>query len=152
MKKLVLALGLALLAGPARAGYAPPVTDPLTVKACGECHMVFQPAFLPARSWGGIMDTLADHFGDNATMAPDKAAHIRKVLMEGAADTGGGRMGAKVMRRLDPGSTPLRITQTAPFLRKHDLPASIWKRPDVVTRSNCPACHAAADKGDYEDH
>jgi hypothetical protein len=149
MKKLVFAL--CIMTSPSLADYAQPVTDPLTVQACGECHMVFQPAFLPARSWAGMMDNLANHYGDNASMAADKAAHIRKVLMEGAADTGGGKMGSKVMKRLEPGSTPSRITETPLFLRKHDLPERAWKRPDVVTKSNCVACHKAADKGYYED-
>jgi hypothetical protein len=151
MSRPLLAAALALLAFPALADHVRPVTDPVTVQACGECHMAFQPAFLPARSWNKMMDNLADHFGDNATMAADKADHIRKVLVDGAADTGGGKVGGKVMRRLDPATTPLRITETPAFQRKHQLPASEWARPGVVTRSNCPACHLRADKGDYED-
>ncbi len=149
MKKLVFALCLA--ASPAMADYAAPISDPVTLKACGECHMTFQPSFLPARSWAKMMDNLSDHFGDNAAMAPDKAAHIRKVLMDGAADSNGGRMGYKVTQRLSPNLTPLRITETPSFLRKHNLPDQVWKRPDVVTKSNCQACHPAADKGIYED-
>jgi hypothetical protein len=150
MKKLTLLLCLG--AFPALADQTRPITDPVTLQACGECHMAFQPAFLPARSWSKMMDGLADHFGDNATMAPDKAAHIRKVLMDGAADTGGGKMGSKVMRRLEVGAMPLRITETPGFLRKHRLPESEWKRPEVVTKSNCPACHMGAEKGYYDDH
>ncbi|CAA7620286.1 diheme cytochrome c [Magnetospirillum sp. SS-4] len=151
INRLLLALGLAVTALPASADSVRPVTDPLTLQACGECHMAFQPAFLPARSWTRMMDGLADHFGDNAAMAADKAAHVRKVLVDGAADTGGGKVGAKVMRRLGPDATPLRITETPGFLRKHRLPASEWARPEVVTKSNCPACHVRAEKGDYED-
>ncbi|OAN52412.1 cytochrome C [Paramagnetospirillum marisnigri] len=150
MKKL--ALLLCLVASPALADFAPPITDPLTKAACGECHMAFQPAFLPARSWDKMMANLADHFGDNATLAPDKAAHIRKVLAESAADgPQGGRMGHKILSRLRADETPLRITETAAFLRKHRLPESEWKRPDVVTKSNCVACHKTAEKGIYED-
>ncbi|RAU23083.1 cytochrome C [Paramagnetospirillum kuznetsovii] len=149
MKKFALAFCLA--ASPALADFAPPITDPVTLKACGECHMAFQPSFLPARSWDKMMANPADHFGDNATMAPDKAAQIRKVLMDGAADTNGGRMGSKVMKRQAAGATPLRITETAWFQRKHDLPERVWKRPGVVTKSNCVACHPAAEKGIYED-
>lgn len=151
MKRLMLAAGLALAATPSLADSVRPVTDPVTLQACGECHMAFQPAFLPARSWNKMMDDLGRHFGDNATMAADKAAHVRKVLTEGAADTGGGKVGAKVMRRLGPDATPLRITETPGFLRKHRLAASEWAKPGVVTRSNCPACHAQAEKGTYED-
>jgi Dihaem cytochrome c len=149
MKKL--ALLFCLTTAPALADQTRPLTDPVTQKICGECHMAFQPAFLPARSWAKIMDNLADHFGDNATMAADKAAHIRKVLMDGAADTGGGHLGDKATRRLDPGATPLRITETPLFLRKHNFADRIWKRPDVVSKSNCPACHIGAEKGYYED-
>ena len=88
MKRVIVAAVLCLTALPVRADQVRPVSDPETLKACAECHMAFQPAFLPARSWTRMMGQLNDHFGDNASMAPDKAERIRQVLVAGAADTG----------------------------------------------------------------
>jgi hypothetical protein len=50
----------------------PPVTHAATLKECGECHMAYQPGLLPAASWNRIMDGLADHFGENASVLPAK--------------------------------------------------------------------------------
>lgn len=154
MKRLFLAAALSAsaAASPAWADHVRPVSDPETLQACGECHMAFPPAFLPARSWTRMMDGLANHFGDNASMAPDKAARIRRVLTEGAADTGGGKAGTKALRGLSAADAPLRITETPRFIAKHErIPEREWKRPGVVTRSNCVACHKGAERGDFED-
>lgn len=137
-RRLLPALLVLFAAAPALADddWVPPVTDPLVKKECGECHMAFQPAFLPARSWNAIMDGLRDHFGDDAALPADKVDAIRKVLVAGAGrDRGQG----------------LRITETRWFLHEHRLPDRVWKDPKVVTRSNCPACHTGAEQGWYED-
>lgn len=152
MKRIILAAALGLAALPALADQVRPVTDPETLKACGECHMAFQPAFLPARSWTRMMGQLSDHFGDNASMAPDKAERIRQVLVAGAADTAGGKAGRKALRGLSPSDTPLRITETPRFVAKHEhIAAREWARPEVMTKSNCAACHRGAEAGAYDD-
>jgi hypothetical protein len=152
MKRIILGAVLCLAAFPALADRLRPVTDPETVAACGECHMAFQPAFLPARSWDRMMSQLSDHFGDNAAMAPDKTERIRKVLMDGAADTGGGKAGSKALRGIGQHDVPLRITELPRFHKKHDrISEREWKRPEVMSKSNCPACHKGADAGLYDD-
>lgn len=152
MKRLLIGLAIVTLAAQARADdQVRPLTDPLTLKACGECHMAFQPAFLPARSWNRIMDELDRHFGENAALAPDKAANIRKTLTDGAADRTGGRVATKYLRQVEPDAVPIRITEARAFVRKHDFPARTWTRPEILTKSNCPACHLGAEKGIYDD-
>lgn len=140
MKTILLAALLAL-ATPALADgdIVPPVRDALTLKECGQCHMAFQPAFLPAESWRRMMANLADHFGDNATMTADKAKAIEAYLV---ANAGRGRKG---------GEAADRITETRWFLKEHRFSDRVWQRPEVVTKSNCPACHQAAEQGVYED-
>lgn len=118
----------------------PPVTDALTRAECGTCHMTFQPAFLPARSWQTMMDTLSDHFGEDASLPPDTVAHIRAVLVAGAG---------RDRRPQDP--APLRITETRWFTHEHTFAPAVWQKPGVVTRSNCAACHRGAEQGFYED-
>jgi hypothetical protein len=148
---IVLAGGLLLITGTARADHVAPITDPVTLKACGECHMAYQPAFLPARSWTRMMTDLDTHFGESAAMAPEKAAHIRAVLEEGAGDRVGGKVPRKFLAWVAPGAAPQRITDNPAFKREHDFAARVWARPEVKTPANCPACHTRAERGDYED-
>jgi hypothetical protein len=154
MKRLFLALATVLAAtSPALAGddWVPPVKDQLVKKECGACHMAFQPAFLPARSWAKMMDTLSDHFGEDASLPADKAQLIRTYLTANAGDVDGRGRARKYMRWVAPDGAPQRITENPDFLRKHNLPDKVWKDPKVVTKSNCPACHRGADQGYYED-
>lgn len=116
----------------------PPIRQPLVQKECGECHMAFQPALLPASAWQKMMDQLDQHFGDNATLPPEKADLIRRYLVENAGRAKGN-------------PTSLRITETRWFQKEHHFSPALWSRPDVVTKSNCPACHKQADAGYYED-
>jgi hypothetical protein len=127
----------------------PPVTDEMTRKECGDCHMAFQPAFLPARSWEKIMDNLGNHFGEDASLPPEKVEHIKKYLMENAADR---RWRSKMMRGVRPDWTPLRITELPYWKYEHEkeVPPAAWKDPKVGSKANCKACHRYADRGIYE--
>lgn len=114
----------------------PPVNHAATQKECGECHLAYQPALLPAASWNRIMDGLSDHFGENASLPADVAADIRAYLTRNAGG-GDGRL--------------IRITDQRWWQHKHDFDPSIWKRKAVAAKSNCEACHREAAKGLYED-
>lgn len=131
--------------------WVPPVTDELTRKECGQCHTTFQPGFLPARSWDRMMDELAQHFGEDASLAPAKAEAIRNYLTANAGDRVGKGLSRSFMRWVAPEGTPQRITENPAFLREHDFRESVWKRPEVGARSNCPACHVDAERGWFED-
>lgn len=145
---------LMLTATPAFAGddWVPPVKDPLVQKECGACHMAFPPAFLPARSWNRMIDELANHFGEDASLPADKAQAIRTYLTNNAGDVVTQGRARKYMQWVAPGGTPQRITENPDFLRKHRrISDQAWKDPKVVTKSNCPACHRGADQGWFED-
>ncbi len=153
-KAMLLAAIATLAAFPALAGddWVPPVKDPLVQKECGACHMAFQPAFLPARSWNRMMDELADHFGEDASLPADKAKQIREYLTANAGDVVPQGRARKYMRWVAPGGTPQRITENPDFERKHArISERTWKDPKVVTKSNCPACHLGAEQGWYDD-
>lgn len=132
---LVAALAATALAGDYR---GTPVKDPLVLKECGQCHMAFQPGLLPAASRERMMANLGDHFGDDASLSLEKTASIRATLVAGAG-------------RAKHGDTPDRITQARWFVREHDFSEKVWKRPDVMAKSNCPACHRGAEQGFYDD-
>lgn len=128
-----------------------PVTDPVTQKVCGECHLAFPPGLLPARSWAALVDNAADHFGEELALPPDQAAHIRDWLTKYAGDAPGGGGLQKYMRWVAPQGVPTRITENPAFLRKHDFAPRVWQDPKVLTKSNCLACHAGAAQGWFDD-
>lgn len=153
MRLAILVAAALAAASPALAGddWMPPVKDPLVLKECGTCHMAFQPAFLPARSWNRMMDELADHFGEDASLPADKVQAIRRYLMDNAGDSTRRGMARKYLRWVAPDGTPQRITENPAFEREHRFPAKVWTEPKVVTKSNCPACHRGAEQGWYDD-
>lgn len=119
----------------------PPVTHQATLEECGECHMAFQPALLPRESWAAIMDGLADHFGEDASLPPDVAADVRSYLIGAAAPAG-----------RDLAQPLLAITGQRWWRHEHDdIRPSAWSDPKVLSKSNCPACHKGAERGSYED-
>jgi hypothetical protein len=130
---------LFLLALPATADeleQVPPVTHEPTKKECGECHMAFQPALLPAESWRKIMASLEDHFGEDASLEADFTVEIEAYLVENAGRGDG---------------TKLRVTEQRWFRHEHDFPDPVWQKPEVRSRANCEACHRDAARGSYED-
>lgn len=136
----LLLIGVALAptsAGASALERVPPVSDAVTTRECGECHMAFPPALLPVESWRRIIDGLADHFGENAEVPAETAAHIRDYLTANA-----GRIGDP---RVD------RISEQPWFTREHRYSPSVWERPDVRSKANCPACHPRAELGLFED-
>ncbi len=114
-----------------------PVRDAMTAQECGECHMAFQPALLPAASWTRIMDGLQNHFGDDASLPSEVTIAIRNYLAAHAGRTG------------DPGT--LRVTGQPWFAQEHRFSPRVWQQPAVKVKSNCVACHTDADQGLYED-
>lgn len=154
MRAALLVLALGGLATPAFAGddRVAPINDPLVLKECGACHMAFQPAFLPARSWNRMMDQLVDHFGEDAALSADRTKAIRDFYEANAGDVVTWGRARKYMRWVAPGGTPQKITENPDFLRKHErISERVWQDPKVVTKSNCPACHRGADQGWYDD-
>ena len=140
-----------LLALPARADdRVPPVTDPLVRQECGGCHMAFPAGLLPARSWHRLVQDRADHFGEDLALPAETAELIAGYLAANAGDAAGGGLSRKYMRWVKPDGTPIRITENPAFLRKHPFPDTTWSDPQVVTRSNCLACHTGAAAGDFD--
>ncbi|MBW7849875.1 MAG: diheme cytochrome c [Rhodospirillales bacterium] len=149
---LTTALAAALLGTTvARADDTAPVTHEPTRKECGECHMAFQPAFLPARSWTAMMAGLADHFGEDASLPEDTARSIRDYLTANAGDRVSGKLARKYMRWVAPDGAPQRITENPAFVKEHRFRDEVWKLPQVGAKSNCPACHKQAELGLYDD-
>lgn len=110
---------------------------------CASCHIAYPPQLLPAPAWRRMMAGLDKHFGTDASVDARAAAEISAFLESNA--------GAGKKRGVDSGT--LRISETPWFTRKHDeVAASTWKNPKVKTAANCAACHAGAERGDFDEH
>ena len=110
---------------------------------CGSCHIAYAPSLLPAPAWRRMMAGLNQHFGTDAGVDARAAAEIGAFLETNAGQ--GKRRGAD--------SGTLRISETPWFTRKHrEVPAPAWKNPKVLSPANCTACHADAERGDFDEH
>ena len=77
-----------------------------------------------------------------ANAAPPVSFSAERAALEANAGRG---------KRADDSGT-LRISETPWFRRKHDeVSASTWKNPKIGTAANCTACHAGAERGDFDD-
>lgn len=110
---------------------------------CAACHMAYPPGMLPPASWTRLMGNLGKHYGTDASLDAASAKLITRWLTDNAGT------GRRVSATPPPED---RITRSAWFIRQHDeVGASVWKRASIKSASNCMACHAGADKGDFDE-
>ncbi|MEX8494974.1 diheme cytochrome c [Sphaerotilus sp.] len=145
---LALLLSTALLASSAfaeeghhRALRVPSV--PSYQQECAACHMAYPPGMLPAASWTRLMGGLDRHFGTDASLDAASAKLLTRWLTDNAGT------GHRVSATPPPED---RITRSAWFVRQHnEVGPGVWKRTSIKSASNCMACHAGADKGDFDE-
>jgi len=113
---------------------------------CSACHMAYPAVLLPRASWRRIMASLANHFGQNATMdAPSRRA-ISAYLQAHAADAG--NRSAAPRAGLKATGAPLRITRSAWFIAAHNLGATKGEENGPrESLGDCTACHRGAARG-----
>lgn len=143
MKYLILLLAFA---GPAYADddFIATVTDPLTKAECSACHMAYPAVFLPAASWQKIMNTLPDHFGEDASLPEADARNIEAWLVANAASD-------RAIGGVDLANPPMRISELPWFKRKHDREVSAKAIARAGSMANCAACHRGAESGYFSD-
>ena len=130
----------------------PVITDPVVIKECSDCHMLYQPEMLTQIAWTKMMGGLSDHFGDDASLQQDTTKHILDFYLANAADVTTYKDAGRFLRNIDPANPPLKITDTPRYKHKHErIAADVWKRKNVAFKGNCVACHVDAGKGDYEE-
>ncbi len=129
-----------------------PVADPVVKAECGSCHLAFPSSMLPARSWTLMMSDLKNHFGDDASLDSATIEKITRYLNDNAADSGGARYGRKLVRGMALQNPPLRVTELPKWVSEHrKISPGEWKRKDVVSKTNCVACHADAERGYFDE-
>ena len=119
---------------------------------CGSCHSVFYPALLPARSWEKMMAEQDQHFGTDLGIDAPTTATVLKFMVDNSADKKLTEAAFKIERSVPKEVTPLRITETPYWVKKHhEIAATDWANPLVKSKNNCAACHSDADAGTFED-
>jgi hypothetical protein len=130
-----------------------PVNNPLYKNECGACHFAFLPELLPQASWQNILNNLDNHFGEDASLDQEVINEILVYLKSNSAEKSGAKRAVKFMRSLSNGETPKSITSIPYMQREHrkiDL-QRIKGNKKIGTLSNCTACHADAEKGNFDD-
>ena len=109
---------------------------------CGACHTAYPPGLLPAVSWHRVMAGLDRHYGSSASLDAASVAQLDAWLQAHAGTY-------KRVREAPPED---RITRSIWFERKHRaIDPATWKLASVKSAANCVACHAGADRGDFDD-
>ena len=115
-------------------------------RECGDCHTVYHPSLLPAGKWRAVMEGLADHYGEDATVGEADRAVIAAHLTAHAAEVWDTKA-AHAFRAPTPADA-LPISGAPRWKRIHRrIDAATFARKDIGGRGNCAACHADADTG-----
>ena len=123
--------------------------DPTYAKECGSCHMAYPPSLAPSPVWVAIMDSLPDHFGEDASLEPGLISRIRAYLTTNAAEKWDTRA-AHELQRSNP-QDPLRLTATPFWIRTHrGIPESVFKSRAVGAKGACEKCHSDASMGRFD--
>jgi len=119
---------------------------------CGSCHLAFHPSLLPARSWKQLMAEQEQHFGADLALDEPTRDALLAFMVGNAAERLATEAAFKINRSVKPESTPLRITETPYWVKKHrGIAESDWRSPRVNNPANCAACHQDAEAGTFED-
>lgn len=121
----------------------PPLAHAGWQEKCGECHMLYHPGLLPARSWERLMDGMKKHFGRNVGMDAALRADITAFLVANAADRSTSPLSQAISKTLSASDRPTRISTTRWFETTH---ANIRK---VDYFDKCVICHRRSPSGDF---
>ncbi len=132
--------------------YKPIVLNAKFKAECTSCHMAYLPGLLPSRSWEKMMNTLDNHFGEDASLDDATKKEILDFLILNSSDKAYSRRGTKILATISSKDAPLRISETAYFNRKHDeISTAVFKRKSIGSKANCLACHKGAESGNFEE-
>ncbi len=142
-----------LFASSGEGGGLPAVDHAVWRQECGSCHIAFHPGLLPERSWRALMGGLGRHFGESAALDDDARKSITDFLAANAADRLDARRARKIAAAIPADRTPLRVSESPWFVRKHDeVGAAVWQRKSIGSPANCAACHPRAERGSFREH
>ena len=128
----VVALGISILAfvymllapnslliadGNVRMDYAK--ENPAFYKECISCHTLYPPFLLPSKSWVSMMDSLDNHFGDDASLDAKTTESIKEFLVKNSAESSTKESSLRILASLENDKTYLAITETPFWKNRH---------------------------------
>ena len=130
----------------------PLADNPQWRSECGSCHLPYHPNLLPSRSWKALLAGQAQHFGSDLALDAATSAALLEYAKTNSADKLVTEASYKITRSLKPADTPLRITETPYWVKKHrNITPAQWQSDAVKSKANCAACHLDADEGTFLD-
>jgi len=156
MPKVLIAASLIISMGAAARATAddrfPAIANEAVRSECSDCHIAYQPQMLPQRSWRKLMDELGDHFDEELSLDEEATQQVLRYLLDNASDRSETKGARKFLRGLRSGDTPIRITDTPRWKKKHhELPETVWSDPRIAFKGECEVCHTEAERGLYGD-
>jgi nitrate/TMAO reductase-like tetraheme cytochrome c subunit len=145
----LIVLGSAAFGGAQAATPVPTPTPAPTPEAafeseCGSCHIAFPARLMRPAEWSQVLGTLDRHFGVDASLDPAALSAVAAYL--GATPRTASATAGQPAPQLP------RITTSDWFRHEHDeVPARVWSSSSVKTASNCSACHAGAERGNFDE-
>jgi mono/diheme cytochrome c family protein len=116
-------------------------TSAVYTDECGACHTAYPARLLRPADWAAVLATLDRHFGVDASLDVTARAAVAKQL----------GVDSSVASTSTPKAVP-RITQQGWFRKEHDeISAQLFRSPAVRSAANCGACHAGADRGQFDE-
>jgi hypothetical protein len=120
----------------------------------GDCHWLYPPGILPAKSWKAIMSKLNTHFGEKVELSSDLIQNIEKYLVNHAGEVTYSSTSVKILDGIADNQTPLSVFASKSIKRKHHkIDNEIYARQSIKNSTNCPACHIGVkESGDFDEH
>lgn len=115
----------------------------LFVKECASCHMLYAPFLLSSDKWQKMMNSLENHFGDDASIDEGDNAKIAEFLMANAADKSHTKWAVKFRK-----NDEIAITKSPYWIKKHKkINEKVFAKNEIKSKANCLACHEKIDLG-----
>ncbi len=122
--------------------------DPAWQRECGSCHEAYHPSLLPARSWTATFAQQHEHFGEDLALDDSVVSSLSAFATEHSAEHAATPAAWKFDSRTPRDLTPLRITDTPYWKRRHrSLGDAQWKQTKKI---DCGGCHFDAELGTFE--
>ena len=121
--------------------------NPLFVKECASCHILYPPNLLPKKSWEIMMSDLENHFGDDASLDDESNKNILAFLVNNSVETSTTKASFKFLNSIGDKDI-IALTKTTFWEKKHrDIPKELFLNKDIKSKANCKACHSDVEKG-----
>lgn len=92
------------------------------------------------------------HFGTDLALDEATSKELLAFMVNNSAEKSSREAALKINNSIQPEATPLRITETQYWIKKHhDIAESDWRSAKVKSKVNCTACHLDAEAGTFED-